>query len=965
MSGSIAIRPLQEADVEGVVDLYNRGGFGPIAGGQALTGATFRRLLEERGTYLFLVAESQEPNAIVGTLGLFQVSEQRVAQPEEVFAGSFFIHPEFRNGSIPNLLFIEALRALIRDGYSCISATVNPANTTALALYKRMGLYRTRASSIDYDGQIELKGYQPLIMRSIKQMVPDYLTTLPRVESCWRFLAPRQSLRSTGYDTESWNGLEVITYEIHFEEHFYRFRLDVESNGLVELQTNAVHFSFYPEAGPEGLVGEELKLVHELTTQCEQACAVSRADGSEVLTRRIFGPHQHWRYVERLVFPQPGRHVVRCTLHLESCSLDFQVGVRLLTGVHAQRVRPLVHLVPGTETVRVPICLQNATQRPCSLSVVAPSWARCDSITLAAESAAETALSCEGVPEGVHAVVFEAQAEDGTRRQLDPVMLPALRRGMAVSYREESGAYVLESTAVRATIDAKTGLMHIWDKGASRLALYEAWPDVGPPFPGGLKRGKVRRLEACCEADGTLTLQETLKDGSLLRRTLRLRDDHLLEIQQAWKPARRRQARLKTYGWCALRQSVLTVPLREGWQTRPVIYGEYPYAMHEFEAIPSADLPCESAAYAENWSVFEEAGRCTGLLWERAAEICYGLHWMPSLFFELPEKEAILPGYAYYIGPGGANEVQRHWQTCYAHGPVEAEQTAVLAMQTPETRPAIETVLERLSVQEAPAVRLTPGGTGQTRGYQVDNGVVRFQVAPKFAGSIYSLTFQGANLLQTALPRPRPFGENASWFGGIHPYRVNERTNLLESLLCDGERIPEYEVQPYQELDAQGRAWEGVILTAGALRIAYSVLPGTSMLRLMAEYHNTRAVTETFDLLFYAFFRALHSRVPKMLYYERQGKGAYLKEEKRGRRVYTGRSCVVTLGRDVAVSLCAPEIATYEWPKDGFQHALLHHFDVAPGETQRAYSYLFVSDSLEQAFSVAGFQRSQTGSVKG
>ena len=222
-------------------------------------------------------------------------------------------------------------------------------------------------------------------------------------------------------------------------------------------------------------------------------------------------------------------------------------------------------------------------------------------------------------------------------------------------------------------------------KSTERLVLHEAWPDVGPPLPGGLKRGPKRVLRALPpgkeeQTEGVLILVEDLKDGGQLQRTLRLSEDGLLAINQVWTPGEGETSqctKLKTYGWCAFRQDTLTVPLTQGWQTRPVIYGEYPYGLYDFEAIPSIDPPRHCSDYAENWSAFEEKGLTVGALWQDAAGICFGKHLMPALIFDLGEdgQPISLPDYAYYIGRGGAEAVAHRWRQLYGRQTQESTDT--------------------------------------------------------------------------------------------------------------------------------------------------------------------------------------------------------------------------------------------------------------------------------------------------
>lgn len=970
MSSSIDVRPLQDADLEGVVRLYNRGGFGPVTGGQPLTIEDCQTWLAGNGTYLFLVAVDKETEAIVGTLGLFLVSEQRVARPGEVYASAFFIDEDYRNGSIPNWLFITALRALIRDGYSSLSATVSPANLTALSLYKRIGLYRLRSSVQDYDGQIELRGYQPLVMRTIKSMKLEEAENIQHQESLWRFLMPTQSLRTSNIDSELWHGLEVVTYEMRAGNLDLRFRVDVGSDGLVEMETNEVLFRIYPEQDVPVLVGEEARLICELTNKAAQArmYGVSFGDphaGDAHIPYQSFAPGESRRQEFPFYVTRTGMHIVRGRLEMEQCSPDFQVGILAQAAISMERAAPLQVLQPG-EPAQLLTRLSNHSRQVLtgSLRANAPTLTRLDvspaEVALPAGATIEVKLSSERIETGLHSLSLAMREQGGQTWQTEAVVQPVLLAEQRVVY-QEAGQYVLESAELRVCLDRETGFLRLWDKASARLVLYEAWPDVGPPHPGGLKRGRRRALRALPTDEGVLTLEERLEDGSFVQRTLRLLEQTLLEINQCWTPgqsgAQKPQKTWKTYGRCAFRQDTLTVPLLQGRQRRAVIYGEYPYETHEYESIPCADLPRQCSGYAENWSAFEENGLTVGALWQDASEVCFGGHWMPALCFELQTGAwpTPLPSYAYSVGRGGAEEVSRRWRKLYGgQGATDNESEG-----TPEHKASPDLVMSALQALDAlrqadvqkQEVRVT--FQPQRQRYRVENGQLGFEVAPEQAGGITSLTYKGANLLQVAPPRPKPFGDNAIWYGGIHPAKVNGLSSLMESYLCDQGNILQFQARPITEQDEQGQTWGGVALTCDDLSVSYETLPDAPILRLVAEYRNTRPVTQTFELLFHCFFRAMQSRQPRTVYYTRRGERASLREERKSRRVYANDWNIVSLGKDLAVALYAEagtplELATYEWARDGFQHMLIQRFHVAPGEVQRAYARLLVMNSVEQ-----------------
>jgi ribosomal protein S18 acetylase RimI-like enzyme len=974
MSDSIDIRPFQERDLEGIAALHNAGGFGPISGGQALTASDLQTLFTEKGTYLFLVAEDLENKAIVGTLGLFFTSEQRVARPGEVYAGSFFLAPEYRNGFLPSRLFMQALWSLLEDGYTTISATVSPANMVALALYKRIGLYRLQASKPDYDGQIELRGYQPLIMRAIQCLYPADSPEMPHRESPWRFLAPTRALRTNGADSEYWHGLEVVTYEINAEQLHFFFRIDVESAGLVEMQANAVHFRMYPAPEAQVLVGEEGQLICELTSTAPEprsyGLSLAHTGNEPVLATRIFQPQETWSRQIPFTLEQEGFHLLTGSLQMGQGTQDFRLGVSARQRFSATRVRPLQVLKPE-QPARIAVCLVNAASQPLEGTVraLAPTLSHVrvepERVLLPPGGASELTLLHEGITAGLHSFKLEVQTQSGEQVQTATLIQPVLSEKQTLVY-QEGNEYVLESADIRVCLHGDTGYMRIWEKSSTRLALYEAWPDVGPPLPGGLKRSPRRVITRIADAQDVLTLVETRADGGSLQRSLHLLSNGRLEISQTWTPGAggtESGMKLKTFGECAFRQDTLTVPLLRGWQTQAVVYGAYPYRLHEYEAIPSADLPRQCSEYTENWSAFEEDGLTTGMLWQDATEICSGGHWMPALLFQLDagQQTYVLPRYAYVVGRGGAHYVAEHWKRFSTGSTLTTRETPMPSPAAQVTQPdQTLALLRELSKQvdtSKQEVRVWRGSPEQ--GYRIENGTLGLRLAPDQSGGITALTYKGINLLQTAGPRPKPFGDNSIWLGGMHPARIEEQPGLLGTLLCDPDHLISWQVEPIVATPGE-QSWQGVALSHEDLCIRYEMQPGKATLRLSATYHNTGSVTRTFSLLFHLFLRAMQRQIPERVYYESHRATSCLVAEPKNRRIYVNNWSIFAPGKDLALALWAEpemhlEIATYEWPSEGFQHILQLPFNVAPGAVQRAACHLLLTDDLAQLLSAAGF----------
>lgn len=162
---ALTIRPYQEGDAHTVAELYNRhrDNPNPVAGG--ITGAELERELAERETATFLVAE--DDRRLVGTFGLFHHTGRRSARAGELIADMFFVHPAHRGGMVTGRLFTEAVEWMMRSGCLVLRLTVNPANTVAFRLYRRVGCVSVGRAVPGEDGNVELHNYIPLVLRSV------------------------------------------------------------------------------------------------------------------------------------------------------------------------------------------------------------------------------------------------------------------------------------------------------------------------------------------------------------------------------------------------------------------------------------------------------------------------------------------------------------------------------------------------------------------------------------------------------------------------------------------------------------------------------------------------------------------------------------------------------------------------------------------------------------------------------
>ncbi|WP_145498938.1 GNAT family N-acetyltransferase [Streptomyces sp. CFMR 7] len=159
------IRPHEEGDAQAVAELYNRhrDNPNPVAGG--IDAGQLARELAERETAMFLLA--LDDGRLVGTFGLFHHTGRRSARAGELIADMFFVHPAHRGGMVTGRLFTEAVEWMMRSGCLVLRLTVNPANTVAFRLYRRVGCVAVGRAVPGEDGNVELYNYIPLVLRSV------------------------------------------------------------------------------------------------------------------------------------------------------------------------------------------------------------------------------------------------------------------------------------------------------------------------------------------------------------------------------------------------------------------------------------------------------------------------------------------------------------------------------------------------------------------------------------------------------------------------------------------------------------------------------------------------------------------------------------------------------------------------------------------------------------------------------
>ncbi|MFI5876122.1 GNAT family N-acetyltransferase [Streptomyces sp. NPDC051445] len=243
---SITIRPYQEGDAHDIAALYNRhrDNPNPVAGG--ITGDELERELAERDTGTFLVAV--DGGRVVGTFGLFHNTGRRSARAGELIADMFFVAPAYRNGVITGRLFTEAVEWMVQSGCLVLRLTVNPANSVAFKLYRRVGCVSVGQTVPGEDGNVELHNYIPLVLRSVfADLGPEVRSALGGLNSFGTVTEARDDeLRS---DVRPVDGVRTVDYHLALGDFRIDASVDVDRGVVREARVT----------GPDG-AGRALRL---------------------------------------------------------------------------------------------------------------------------------------------------------------------------------------------------------------------------------------------------------------------------------------------------------------------------------------------------------------------------------------------------------------------------------------------------------------------------------------------------------------------------------------------------------------------------------------------------------------------------------------------------------------------------------------------------------------------------------
>ncbi len=251
---------------------------------------------------------------------------------------------------------------------------------------------------------------------------------------------------------------------------------------------------------------------------------------------------------------------------------------------------------------------------------------------------------------------------------------------------------VLENEQLLLRVNLKNGKLNLYDKFIETDCLTQSNEELGPPFMiyGGDPaffgerqfRGELKEEEG--KVVGIIKTLSSTHPGLTIEKEITLTNSPLIKIQYKFNNTSKDSYsfHLQVRTNCLRSNSQLTLPLKEGIVSSPIIDKEFPS--------PGNDLSSNPADYEESWSAFEIPPLVTGLIWQKALKCEYGLYKMPDLTFPVSQIKELtshtLPPFYIYAGFGNWETVRYYYQkiikgdTFYEHKEIKPQK--ILSLST-------------------------------------------------------------------------------------------------------------------------------------------------------------------------------------------------------------------------------------------------------------------------------------------
>ncbi len=236
--------------------------------------------------------------------------------------------------------------------------------------------------------------------------------------------------------------------------------------------------------------------------------------------------------------------------------------------------------------------------------------------------------------------------------------------------------------------------------------------------------------------------------------------------------------------------------------------------------------------------------------------------------------------------------------------------------------------------------------------YVADNGRTRFVVAPGFGGALVEWVEEGINHLLSAFPRPRAFGWQSPWHGGVMPLATTRDDEGLGKLYTE-ELTAEKALLP----DEWGTPWVGVRLWGDLMReqlrglhieLYYLTVGHSNALKLVYRVRNDTTAPRHIGIGWLSFWR-----------FEGEGTENTIRSEKIERKSNPWESWAVARhwvmatypasGRTAVLLSPYPNVRLIDWGAEGGHLGWTARVDVEPLATVERTCYLFLCSDVKEA----------------
>ncbi|WP_131848558.1 GNAT family N-acetyltransferase [Baia soyae] len=973
--GWVKIRDCKREDAEQIASFYNRFGYGTGPSGYPLKPGDILRLMDEREIVSYLLAEYE--GSIIGTMLFSTLSGQKMPDPKAVWSGYFIIHPEFRNGGIPGRFFSESISRLTEKGYWYIDTEVDPTNRLAMALYKRVGMYKTSRSRLDYDGYIDLRCYLPYILQYV---LSGYQSMLPEgiMENVgWKNLITSVT-RSNETDSVVEHGVEMVPYTIQYGEMGVTCWIDIRSQKVTRMESPQFRFDSYIVEGQTLTIGQSIRIRFEFENRQESNILVqfqTHLGNQEVEYRNgqkiqllDAGESIEWEETITLLGPLQGE--LKTRVQFGEAQFDFYSGVEVRSRVELRLPEQSLLLGESTTTY---LRLQNLVPEPIriQLEVKASGNKRLQAIfpekdtwLIQSEEIVDIPLWLQGAGIGVGELVCDVISEQNKCIHTGHFQIPIHSKDGVIRYRR-NGRVILENPSISVQIDSDTGGIYVYDQVSGKQVIQEAWPDLGFPYTSGVKRMANRSLQFNDESESTIVVKEMRENGSTLTRKISICSVRNVKIEDSTNSA----GSLKIHPWCMLQDAVIHIPCMEGVRKDTIIYEEFPFMIHDFEYARDLQLPSDPQAYSMSWSAFENSEVTVGMVWKGQVEsLLYGLRWMPAIVFASGASEqkmfpfiskrkrlknikesykASAPRAVHYyvIARSGVEDIKRHWQMLVDRGKFSDPFTQQAEISLP---------IRHTSSVEKGEVRVEERNEASKYLYSIDNQAIQLKLLPEHQGAITSLKVQGKELLLQPQGSEKRGGRDGSpQRSGILLKPFNQPIDLENNALLDDHPFLSFQGKPISVAEKDGITWEGIRCSSEHFSLDCLLVPNIPLIRLdFHAFNRSRALQESYFAIQSLWNGFQEKRRSKSVHYWNALGHQVLDETGIRRKVYGEPRMVLELGSDLFAACWIPsylgQLAVYELPKKGFQVSLIHPVKVGSGETKRYSTYFAIGHSVEE-----------------